>query len=500
MNELPGKIPELNQSDNYEGVAGTMKKLVANVNSLLNFFVNLDIRAKIIGLVFGLVTLLGTVTTLYTYSTTSRHLDQELYFESTNITKDLVEAVTPLLLTGDNASVQELLNETLRDHPAVRYAFILDAQGNVLYHAFTAGPAAANNITLDSQTQIRVLATDNGSVWDVANPIFYGQAGTVRIGVGDEQKKTLLGVTLREQLLVTGIVVIAGLAVAFLLGSFISAQIKALVQAARIVTGGDIGHQAKVYSHDDLGRLAQAFNTMSTNLARMRDKLEQKEVMQRQLLITLITAQEGERLRVARDLHDNMGGSLSSLGYGLQSALLTLETDHTSVKPLLRHLYEENLSVQDELRATVYALRPSVLDDLGLMPALRSYAEHCVTTKGVDVDFSIEGEERRLPSEIETALFRITQEALNNTLRHAAAHKVRVYAKFEDGGVGLTITDDGCGFDAAELLAKPDGRAIGLMGMRERAELLEGELEVASKPGKGCLIRVYVPTVEHKDG
>ena len=477
-----------------------MKKLVAAVNGLLNLLVDLDIRIKIIGLALGLGVLLGTVTTLHMYSTTSRNLDEEQAFQSTNIAEDLGEEVITPLLAGDVFSVHQLLNATLQSNPTVRYAFIEDARGNVLYHTFgdvfPAGLAAANNITLDNQTQIKILATDNGSVWDVATPIFYGQAGIVRIGVGDEQKEALLSATLREQLLVTGGVVIAGLALAFLLGSFISAQIKVLAQAARIVTGGDIGHQVKIYSHDDLGRLAQAFNTMSSDLARMKEKLEQREVIRRQLLVKLITAQEEERLRVARELHDNLGGSLASLGYGLQSVSLALDADQASVKSFLHNLYEENLSVQNELRATIYALRPSVLDDLGLMPALRSYVEHCVASKGIEVDFNIEGEARRLPSEIETALFRITQEALNNTLRHAAAHKVQVYAKFGAEGMDLTIIDDGCGFDASELQAKPDGRAIGLMGMRERAELLEGRLEVASKPGQGCRIRVYIPTIK----
>lgn len=349
------------------------------------------------------------------------------------------------------------------------------------------------NLLVDLDIRIKIIGLAVSLVLLVGTVTMLYMYSTISRNIDE---KTLLSATIREQLLVTGGVAIAGLAVAFLLGSFISAQIKVLAQAARIVTAGNIGYQVKIYSHDDLGRLAQAFNTMSSDLARMKEKLEQREVIRRQLLIKLITAQEGERLRVARELHDNLGQSLSSLGYGLQSVLLALEADHASVKSLLRYLYEENLSAQNELRATIYALRPSVLDDLGLMPALRSYVEHCVASKGIEVDFNIEGEVRRLPSEIETALFRITQEALNNTLRHAAAHKVQVYAKFGADGVDLTIIDDGCGFDASELQAKPDGRAIGLMGMRERAELLEGQLEVASKPGQGCRIRVYIPTIK----
>lgn len=347
------------------------------------------------------------------------------------------------------------------------------------------------NFLLSLDIRIKIIGLAVGSV------LLFGTVTTVYMysTISRNIDDAFLSSILREQLLVTGTVAIAVLAVAFLLGSYISAQIKALVQAARIVAGEDIGYQVKVYRHDEFGLLAQAFNTMSTKLVRMRNKLEQREAMRRQLLVKLIRAQEEERLRVARELHDNLGGSLASLGYGLQSVSLVLDSDPANVKHIVRSLCEENLSVQNELRAIIYALRPSVLDDLGLIPALRSYVEHCVVAKGIDVDFNIEGEARRLPSEIETALFRITQEALNNILRHAVAHKVQVHAKFLAEGVDLTIIDDGCGFDASELQAKADGRAIGLMGMHERAELLDGQLEIASKPGQGCRIRVYIPTI-----
>ncbi|MDO8716464.1 MAG: histidine kinase [Dehalococcoidales bacterium] len=477
-----------------------MKKLLDVADRLLHLLVDLDIRIKIIGLAVGSVILLGTVTTLYMYSTVSRDFHKELAFESGNITQDLVEDITAPLLAGDVSSVKQLLNDTLRNNPTVRYAFILDAQGKVLFHTFgntfPDGLAAANNITTGNQTQVKITESDNGSIWDVASPIPGWQAYIARIGVSDEQQKALLRATLREQLLVTGGVALVGLAVAFLLGSYISAQIKVMAQAALVVTGGDIGHQAKIYSHDDLGRLAQAFNNMSTDLARMRDKLEQREAIRRQLLVKLITAQEEERLRVARELHDNLGGSLASLGYGLQAVSLALDAGQASVKSLLHNLYEENVSVQNDLRVTIYALRPSLLDDLGLVPALRSYVEHCVTSKGIEVEFTIEGEQRRLPSEIETALFRITQEALNNTLSHARAYKVQMDAKFGDEGVDLTIKDDGCGFDASETKAKPEGQAFGLIGMQERAELLDGQLEVVSKPGQGCCVRVHIPTTK----
>jgi signal transduction histidine kinase len=225
----------------------------------------------------------------------------------------------------------------------------------------------------------------------------------------------------------------------------------------------------------------------------MRTNLAQKEENRRQLMVKVIKAQEEERRRVARELHDNLGQCLSSLGFGLQSAALALDADPAKVRPLLRNLYEENLRSQNALRATIYAMRPSVLDDLGLIPALRSYAERRFAAQGIAVELTAQGEDKRLPSEIETAVFRITQEALNNIFRHADAKHVTVDAVLKHDGVDIEVTDDGSGFDAEKTVSSTDGNSIGILGMHERAELLDGWVKISSQPGRGCRVSVHIP-------
>ncbi|TMD67527.1 MAG: HAMP domain-containing protein [Chloroflexi bacterium] len=139
-------------------------------------------------------------------------------------------------------------------------------------------------------------------------------------------------------------------------------------------------------------------------------------------------------------------------------------------------------------------LRPSALDDLGLLPALRWYVKEYQQKCSIDVEFVAHGFKQRLPAELETALYRIVQESLTNTARHANAHKVLITMKEDADAVYVTIKDDGCGFDVGTLLKTPDQeRGLGLAGMNERAVLLDGSLSIHSGPGRGTTIEVHIP-------
>ncbi|HYK84690.1 MAG TPA: sensor histidine kinase, partial [Ktedonobacteraceae bacterium] len=139
-------------------------------------------------------------------------------------------------------------------------------------------------------------------------------------------------------------------------------------------------------------------------------------------------------------------------------------------------------------------LRPSALDDLGLLPALRWYVKEYQQKCAIEVEFSAPGFKDRLSPEMETALYRIVQEALTNTARHANAKKVVITMREDNGTVSTTITDDGCGFDFDAIRRSPDQeRGLGLAGMNERVLLLDGSLEVHSSPGHGTTIEVRIP-------
>jgi signal transduction histidine kinase len=229
--------------------------------------------------------------------------------------------------------------------------------------------------------------------------------------------------------------------------------------------------------------------------ARLWDELRQKEQLRSELLARSLRAQEEERKRISRELHDATGQSLNAILFGLKALENAMQNDPAQLASLVSRLKSAASDTVHELQDIIYDLRPSVLDDLGLVPALRWYAESRLETNGIRTTWKISGRERRLPAEIETTLFRIGQESITNIYKYAEARHVTFQLTFETKKVKLQVADDGVGFDMQEALPIRirNKRGLGLMGMRERAELLGGRLQVESSPGNGTRITVELP-------
>ena len=206
----------------------------------------------------------------------------------------------------------------------------------------------------------------------------------------------------------------------------------------------------------------------------------------------IINAQEQERKRIARELHDETSQVLTSL----LISLAILEESITTQEARERIADTRKLAHQTlrAIRNLSIDLRPSALDDLGLLPALRWYVKEYQQKCSIEVEFAATGFKGRLPAEMETALYRIVQESLTNTARHANAHKVVITMREDEDMVFATIADDGCGFDMDALRKSPDQeRGLGLAGMNERALLLDGSLTINASPGRGTVIEVQMP-------
>jgi signal transduction histidine kinase len=225
------------------------------------------------------------------------------------------------------------------------------------------------------------------------------------------------------------------------------------------------------------------------------------------LLKQVMSAREEEQRRIARDLHDGIGQSLTSLLLGLRAAAEVPTFEEARAR--LGELRGITASLLDEVRGLARGLRPSVLDDLGLAAALERYAADYTQAHGIAVDVVAPDLALvRLPAEVETALYRITQEALTNVLKHAAAKAVSLVVRRELGGVThgasgihLTVEDDGRGFDNDALLQAPGaGKGLGLLDIRERAALLNGSFTVESQPGSGTTVHVCIPLREENHG
>ena len=224
-----------------------------------------------------------------------------------------------------------------------------------------------------------------------------------------------------------------------------------------------------------------------TLAARAAHAVDLSERVSRDAVRRVVAAQEAERTRLARELHDETGQALTSILLGLKPLEQAVSTDEG--RDALASLRELVVSTLQDVRRLAVELRPSALDDFGLVPALerltQSFGEH----SGARVDLQANLGEDRLPSELETTLYRIVQEALTNVAKHAGASHVSVTLTRKDGSVVAVVEDDGLGFDSAAV----DSERLGLAGMRERVALLGGRLRVEAAPGSGTTLVAEAP-------
>ena len=222
------------------------------------------------------------------------------------------------------------------------------------------------------------------------------------------------------------------------------------------------------------------------------------ETLRAELFQRTVRAQEAERQRIARELHDGVGQVLTALGLGLRGLIDTMEGDISRAARQARQLQVLATDGLDELRNMLFGLHPPQLDDLGLVSAIRSLGREVSEISGLSVNVVNEMRGCSIPAETRVVLFRIVQEALNNVVRHAGATEVSVHLICTNDHIQLVVRDNGQGFDVEMInrdLRRPN---LGLLGMIERAALIGGTCQVHSKPGEGTLIQVQAPLLIRK--
>ena len=254
---------------------------------------------------------------------------------------------------------------------------------------------------------------------------------------------------------------------------------------------------AELMAHGDLSGQGQPVcdNPVVEDLRRAIDVLgahtEQGLRSQHAYIAALSTAQEAERSRLARELHDEVVQQLIALGHSVDRTQRLLERDPSQVAERLQTMRGSITTLVDELRAIIGDLRPPALAELGLLPAVELLLQRG-TDDDPKVTLVVEGAERRLAPQSELALFRIVQEAWNNIRRHAAAHRADFTFAYEHDSLHVTISDDGKGFVPPTDAEAPDGH-WGVRGMCERAELTGGTLKIASASGQGTRLHLSIP-------
>jgi two-component system, NarL family, sensor histidine kinase UhpB len=220
------------------------------------------------------------------------------------------------------------------------------------------------------------------------------------------------------------------------------------------------------------------------------------EQLRYHVLSRIVAAQEEERRRVSRELHDQMGQNLAALIVGLEGLKANVAAAPAALDHL-RELQELANRLSQEVHSLAWELRPPALDDLGLHAALERYVEQWSERSGVIVDWHANGfTARRLPSEVETTLYRVVQEALTNVLKHAQASRVSIILRIAADHVLAIVEDNGQGFDAEFTMRALDlHHKLGLVGMRERVLLVNGTLNVESVPEHGTTVYVRIPVI-----
>jgi signal transduction histidine kinase len=263
-------------------------------------------------------------------------------------------------------------------------------------------------------------------------------------------------------------------------------RVKTLVSATDRLRLGDLSARAGLrYGHGQMGRLALAFDGMAAALDARRAEAERTEAAQRRLNETL----EQEARRIAHALHDEAGQLLAVVHIALDDCARDLPP---AAQERLREVRGHLDQIEEQLRRLSHELRPTILDNLGLVPALNFLAEGVSKRTGLAI--TVEGStEGRLPAPVEITLYRVVQEGLTNATKHAKASNVRIQLQREDQEIRCAIGDDGIGFDYPAVSAKEGDCGLGLIGIQERLKALDGALRITSSPGNGTALLVTIP-------
>ncbi len=325
----------------------------------------------------------------------------------------------------------------------------------------------------------------------------------------------------RRLIMLSGLAVLIAAGLTWIVTRQIVTPLQRLAATAQRFGSGDLEVPIPAMGQDEIGRLAESLDTMRNQLKHSLDEIKQwnQELEQRvkqrtkeleelyhklhqrdkergDLLGKIITAQEEERRRIARELHDEVSQTLTGLVMSLGSAETLLSRD-SAARQRLKSLRGLTSEAVEEVRRLIHDLRPSLLDDLGLIAAIGWYVENYLAPAGVKAELETQGFDRRLPPTVEITLFRVVQEAITNIVKHAQAKTAHIRLQLTDSTIIVTIEDDGVGFNARTLRReRRKGMAVGLLGMEERINLLGGKLNIESQPGGGTCVHFEIPWQE----
>lgn len=460
-----------------------------------------SVRVKVLGIVLGVIVLLGTVVTIQLRNSMRATLLAEMEHQGAAITETVAQELTQVMPQGmtmvDHIIRGNLIHYSSDEHNTlVDYIVFLDAEGQPVSASYAAyvDEQAVLTAEPDGQTASGLrYHMPWGEIIEVRADV-PGGLGLVRVGLSDDNvEMTVVTVTLQIVSL-TLLMVGVGFGAAYFLTWILTRPIDDLVTATNAVARGQLDRQVERWANDEIGALAVSFNAMTRALAQADRERAEREALRESYIRGVIQAQEDERKRIARELHDSTSQSLTTLLVGLHNLS---EAAPDSLKRDIEDIRGVVSGTLEDVHTLAWQLRPSVLDDLGLVVALGRFVADFERRFNIQVDFTVHGLDDRLPVTLETSMYRMTQEGLTNIARHAQAKQASVLIEQRKGTIRIIIEDDGIGFDhAAHAMSE---KSLGLQGIRERAQLLGGKLTIESQPGQGTSLFIEIPLADEAE-
>jgi signal transduction histidine kinase len=458
-----------------------------------------SIRAKILGIILGLVILLGVGLTAFVRQSLHRAMHSELELLAVSVTSDLASRSTDLILVNNLYALYELTQKTRQNYPDIRYILILDKNDQPLVSTFgnalPAGLLQANQPSPEEPYRLFAFNSPEGWVLDAAVPIFDGRAGMMRVGFSETSITRTVNAVTSQLLLATLLVSTIGILSSIFLTWVLTRPILALARAAQMVGRGNFDQYVERWADDEIGELTEAFNQMTADLRLAAEARRERERLRAEMVEKVISAQEDERRRIARDLHDQTSQALVSLI--VQLKLVESARNKASRLQAITDLREQLRATLNDVRRMAYDLRPGVLDDLGLTQAIQWFADQCRKNNGVEIKTRIDAACDSLPPHAATAVYRVAQEALSNVVKHSRATQAWITLRNTSETYCLEIRDNGAGFRVDSGSAHTEG--LGLFGMRERIQLLGGTFELETELGQGTIVRAILPCIPKED-
>ena len=277
--------------------------------------------------------------------------------------------------------------------------------------------------------------------------------------------------------------------------------VRRMGQAMRRIASGDFSQPVQVDNRDELGELANRINQTAQELAKLQEVAlaDERARALRERITQVTLAEEEERRRISRELHDGLGPSLAAIGNRLRACRYLIRTDPQQAEQELEEATTSLKGQIQEIRHLIHDLRPLALDQLGLTGAVQQQVERFTQETGIQASF-ISSQDVALDPLAEVTVLRVVQECLSNVQKHADAVRVEVKLTASDAGLELKVQDNGRGFDPHGLASSAVGQGVGLLSMQERAELVAGSLSVQRGPQGGCQVRLHIPSREAEVG